>query len=37
MYKILLIIGTIIIVHSCKSSQSNCDAYGSNYTHKKES
>ena len=28
MYKLLLAIGTIIILTACKSSKSNCDAYG---------
>jgi len=36
MYKLILIIGTIIIASACKSSKANCDAYGDNNTIKKE-
>ena len=28
MYKLLLAIGTIVILTACKSSKANCDAYG---------
>ena len=28
MYKLLLAIGTIVILSACKSSKHNCDAYG---------
>jgi hypothetical protein len=36
MYKLLLAIGTIVILTACKSSKANCDAYGDNNTIKKE-
>jgi hypothetical protein len=36
MYKALLIIATIIIVSACKSSKTNCDAYGDNCKPKNE-
>jgi hypothetical protein len=36
MRKAILLISLIIIVTSCKSSKSNCDAYGCNPTLKKE-
>lgn len=36
MKKTILII-IITIIYSCKSSKANCDAYGSNQQHKKES
>ena len=36
MYKLILIIGTIVIASACKSSKTNCDAYGDNNTIKKE-
>ena len=36
MYKLILIIGTILIASACKSSKANCDAYGDNNTIKKE-
>jgi|688.fasta_scaffold87798_2 hypothetical protein len=36
MYKMILIIGTILIASACKSSKANCDAYGDNNTIKKE-
>lgn len=28
MYKLLLAIGTIVILTACKSSKAHCDAYG---------
>ena len=36
MYKLILIIGTIVITSACKSSKVNCDAYGENHIIKKE-
>jgi len=36
MYKLILIIGTILIASACKSSKANCDAYGDNNTIKNE-
>jgi hypothetical protein len=36
MYKLILIIGTLVIASACKSSKANCDAYGDNNTIKKE-
>jgi hypothetical protein len=36
MYKILLIIGTISILSSCKSGKVDCDAYADNNSLKKE-
>jgi hypothetical protein len=36
MRKTILLISIILFVASCKSSKTNCDAYGYNHTHKKE-